>query len=203
MNHIFGLDFEETNQKSFVPAPSPWGRRAGSAVYWANDLFSRRPLSMAEDMAESPGLPAVRNFRHGRSRTALSASRRTSLDSRQAWLAGFRGSAATASPRAPLHAAHSSERPRSHPDHAAARQPSPMPRNSRNATAPGSPRVSVVCRRRRRSRRERSFPCAASTTRSCIAPAAARCGPRPATAASGFSASPATPSTPTAGCTTF
>ena len=35
------------------------------AVYWANDLFLRRALSLAADMAESGRLPAPRICRHG------------------------------------------------------------------------------------------------------------------------------------------
>ena len=74
--------------------------------------------------------------------------------------------------------AHSSERPRSDPDHAAARHASPTPRISRSVTAAGSPRVSAVCRRRHRFFRAPWCRCAASRTGSCIAPAsAARCGP--------------------------
>ena len=79
-----------------------------------------------------------------------------------------------------------------------------MPRISRNVTAAGSPRVSGGCRRRRRFFRAPWCRCAASRTGSCIAPAsAARCGRKYATAASGFSASPAASSISSGGCMTI
>ena len=58
--------------------------------------------------------------------------------------------------------------------------------------APGSPRVSAACRKRRRFFRAPWSRCAAFRTGSCIAPASAeRSGRRRGTAASAFSASPA------------
>ena len=72
-------------------------------------------------MAESGRTPAPRTVRHGHSRAPLSAARRTRDSSGQARLANLCDSAAPASPRAALHLAHSSDRPRSDPDHAAAR----------------------------------------------------------------------------------
>src|SRR6202171_5942021 len=76
---------------------------------------------MAAVMAESGRTPAPRTVRHGYSRAPLSAAWRP-LDSRgQTRLPILRDPAAPASPRAALHLAHSSNRPRSDPDHAAAR----------------------------------------------------------------------------------
>ena len=103
----------------------------------------------------------------------------------QARLANLFGSAAPASARAALHLAHSSKRPRSDPDHAAARHARARPRISRSVTAAGLPRASAVCRRPRRFCPAPWCRCAAFRTGSCIAPAsAARCGRRCATAAS-------------------
>jgi len=66
--------------------------------------------------------------------------------------------------------------------------------------AAGSPRVLVACRRPHRSIPVPSCRCAALRIASCIGRAcAARCGPKCATAASGFSASPAASSISTAG----
>ena len=72
-------------------------------------------------MAESGRTSDPRNCRHGHSRPPLSAALRTFSSSGQARLANLLGPAAPASARASLHLAHSSERPRSDPDHAAAR----------------------------------------------------------------------------------
>src|SRR3954451_9707578 len=90
-------------------------------VYWANDLFFRRAISMASDMAESGRTPDPRTSRHGHSRPPLSAALRTVDSSRQARLANLLGSTAPASPRAAIYVAHSSKRSRSDPDDAAAR----------------------------------------------------------------------------------
>ena len=98
-------------------------------------------------MAESGRTPAPRTCRHGHSRPPLSAARRTRDSSGQARLANLFDQAAPAPPRAALHLAHPSDRPRSDPDHAAARHASPKPRTLRSVTAAGSPRVSAVCRR--------------------------------------------------------
>src|SRR4051812_31004741 len=94
-------------------------------VYWANDLFLRRTISMATRvaavMAESGRTPAPRTVRHGYSRPPLSAARRT-LDSRgHPRLAILLDQAAAAPPRAALHLAHPSDRPCSDPHDAAAR----------------------------------------------------------------------------------
>ena len=71
---------------------------------------------------QNPGeLLTPRTCRHGHSRPPLSAARRTLSTSGQARLANLFDPAAPAPPRAALHLAHSSERPRSDPDHAAAR----------------------------------------------------------------------------------
>ena len=68
-------------------------------------------------------------------------------------------------------------------------------RLDRRASRPFAEGRTVSCRHRGAAARR-------SRTGSCIAPAsAARCGPKPATAASGFSASPAAPSISTAACT--
>ena len=72
-------------------------------------------------MAESGRTPTPRTPRHGYSRPPLSAARRTRDSFGQARLASLCDPAAPAPPRAALHLAHSSDRPRSHPDHAAAR----------------------------------------------------------------------------------
>ena len=95
------------------PRPAP--------VYWANDLFLRRAISLAADMAESGRTPAPRTDRHGHSRAPLSAARRTFSTPGQARLANLFDQAAPAPARAALHLAHSSQRPRSDPHHAAAR----------------------------------------------------------------------------------
>src|SRR5215469_7160290 len=97
----------------------PDSRRA--PVYWANDLFLRRAISMAADMAESGRTAPPRTYRHGHSRAPVSAPRRTLDSSGQAWLASLCGPAETASARAALHLAHPSDRPRGDPDHASAR----------------------------------------------------------------------------------
>ena len=155
-------------------------------------------------MAESGRTPAPRTFRHGYSRAPLSAACRTRDSFGQARLAILCDPAAPAPPRAALHLAHSSDRPRGDPDHAAARHARGSARTLRSFTAAGSPRVSAVCRRPRRFMPARWCRCAACRTGSCIAPAsAARCGPKPATAARRFSASPAAPSTWTAASTIF
>src|SRR6202041_2945476 len=90
-------------------------------VYWANDLFLRRAISLAAVMAESGRTSYPRNCRHGHSRPPLSAALRAVYSPGQARLANLLGAAAPASARASLHLAHSSKRPRSDPDHAAAR----------------------------------------------------------------------------------
>ena len=95
--------------------------RRSAPVYWANDLFLRRAISLAADMAESGRTPDPRTCRHGHSRPPLSAARRTLSTSGQTRLADLFDPAAPASARAALHLAHSSERPRSDPHHAAAR----------------------------------------------------------------------------------
>ena len=113
-----------------------------------------------------------------------------STSSGQARLANLFGSAAPASPRAALHVANSSERPRSDPDHAAARHHrrrqglrAASRRLDRRASWPFAEGGAVPSGHRGSVARR-------SRTGSCIAPAsAARCGRKRATAASGFSAS--------------
>ena len=76
--------------KIFVPAPSCRGCDERSApVYWANDLFLRRAISLAADMAESGRTPDPRTGRHGHSRPPLSAARRTLSSPGQARLANL------------------------------------------------------------------------------------------------------------------
>src|SRR3954451_8893730 len=79
-------------------------------VYWANDLFLRRALSLAAVMAESGRSPAPRTDRHGHSRTPLSAALRAEAPPDLPRFAIFFDSTAPASPRAPVHAQNSSER---------------------------------------------------------------------------------------------
>src|SRR5207248_1682355 len=81
-------------------------------VYWANDLFLRRAISVAADMAASGRTPAPRTLRHGHPRAPLSAARRTRDSCRQARLPIFCDPATPAPPRAALYPAHSSDRPR-------------------------------------------------------------------------------------------
>ena len=186
----------------FQPHPVEAISRA-APVYWANDLFLRRAISLAADMAKSGRTPAPRTCRHGHSRAPLSAARRTFDSFRQARLANLLDSAAPASPRAALHLAHSSERSRSDLDHAAARHA----RRSQGFCAASwrlDRRASrATCRKPRRFMRVLWCRCAAFHTGSCIAPvSAARCGPKPATAAKRSSASPAAPNTSSAGSTT-
>ena len=123
MNSILeGPDRARFRPKFFLPAPSCRAAdRRSAPVYWANDLFLRRAISLAADMAESGRTPDPRNRRHGHSRPPLSAALRAVASSGQARLANLLGPAAPAPARAALHLAHSSERPRSDPDHAAAR----------------------------------------------------------------------------------
>src|SRR5580704_9721083 len=90
-------------------------------VYWANDLFLRRALYLAADMAESGRTATPRNDRHGYPRAPVSAPRRTFDSFGQAWLASFRGSAAKAPACAPLHLTNPSDGSRGDPDHAATR----------------------------------------------------------------------------------
>src|SRR5271154_2093056 len=94
---------------------------ASTPVYWANDLFLRRAISMAADMAESGRTLAPRISRHGHSRAPLSAALRTFSAFGQARIANLFGPASSAPARAALHLAHPPERPRSDPDHAPAR----------------------------------------------------------------------------------
>ena len=117
----FGSRFQP---EIIVPTPSCRGDPARPApVYWANDLFLRRPISLAADMAESGRTSSPRTDRHGHSRPPLSAASRTSDSSGQARFANLFDSAAPASACPALHLAHPSERPRGDPDHAAARHP--------------------------------------------------------------------------------
>ncbi len=153
-------------------------------------------------MAESGRTSAPRTCRYGHSRPPLSAACRTFDSFGQARLANLFDSAAPASARAALHLAHSSKRPRSDPDHAAARHArrrqgfrAASRRLDRRAPRPLAEGRAVSCR-------APWCRCAACRTGSCIAPAsAARCGPKRATAARRFSASPAAPSISSGGCT--
>src|ERR1700761_7827219 len=90
-------------------------------VYWANDLFLRRAISLAAVMAESGRTLAPRNNRHGHTRAPLSAGLRTFSPFDQTRLPDLLGPAASAPARAPLHVADPSERPRSDPHHSSAR----------------------------------------------------------------------------------
>src|SRR5215472_3739762 len=90
-------------------------------VYWANDLFLRRAISVATDMAESGGTALPRIHRHGYSRAPLSAASRTVDSCHQARLPVFRDKTSPAPARAPLHAPHPSDGSRSDPDRATAR----------------------------------------------------------------------------------
>src|SRR6202142_769369 len=80
-------------------------------VYWANDLFLRRAISLAADMAESRRTPDPRNRRHGHARPPLSAALRTFSIAGQARLANLLGLAGPASGRAPVHPLHSTRGP--------------------------------------------------------------------------------------------
>ena len=71
------LSWAGFDPKFLVPAPAGRGLRTPAPVYWANDLFLRRAISLAADMAKSGRTPAPRTFRHGHSRAPLSAARRT------------------------------------------------------------------------------------------------------------------------------
>ena len=65
--------------KIFCSRPILWGSEPRPApVYWANDLFLRRAISLAADMAESGRTPAPRTVRYGHTRAPLSAACRTS-----------------------------------------------------------------------------------------------------------------------------
>ena len=119
---LSGLILGPNPVRNFWFQPLPVGVLDRSApVYWANDLFLRRAISLAADMAESGRTPAPRTFRHGYSRAPLSAACRTLDCFGQTRLANLCDQIAPASACAPLHLAHSSDRPRSDPDHAAAR----------------------------------------------------------------------------------
>jgi len=160
-------------------------------VYWANDLFLRRRfpwrgLWQIPDGILLPGLTiwplrALLYRRPAEPSTILVKHGSQSLRSREA-----------AQTRAALYAPHPSDRPRSHPHHAAARLDRRSARVSRGFMAAGSPRVSAVCRRRPPSRSAHWCRCAAFRIGSCIVRvSAARCGRRRATAATRSSASPA------------
>src|SRR5438105_8303588 len=96
--------------KYFCCTPFLWGRPGGEPpVYWANDLFLRRAISLAADVAESGRTPDPRTNRYGHSRPSLSAALRTFDSPGQARLANLLGSAAAASPRPSLHAPNSSK----------------------------------------------------------------------------------------------
>src|SRR5438105_13850934 len=99
--------------KYFCCTPFLWGRPGGEPpVYWANDLFLRRAISLAADVADSGRTAPPRTSRHGYPRASLPAARRT-LDSRgQARLAILLRQAPAAPARAPLHLAHPPDRPR-------------------------------------------------------------------------------------------
>src|SRR5471032_3268565 len=114
MNSVFGRIF------LLQPLPVEAGSRF-TPVYWANDLFLRRAISLAAVMAESGRTPDPRTCRHGHPRPSLQAARRACQTSGQARLANLFGPAAPAPACAALYLAHSSNRPRSDPDHAAAR----------------------------------------------------------------------------------
>ena len=83
-------DSDRIRAQNFWFQPHPVEVRDGPApVYWANDLFLRRAISLAADMAESGRTPAPRTCRHGHSRAPLSAARRTS---RPSWSSTARNS---------------------------------------------------------------------------------------------------------------
>src|SRR5471032_2287205 len=100
MSSVFG--------QIFLLQPLPVGAdNRSTPVYWANDLFLRRAISLAAVMAESGRTPDPRTCRHGHPRSSLSAARRACQTFGQARLANLFGSAAPAPARAALHLAHS------------------------------------------------------------------------------------------------
>ena len=107
--------------KFLVPTPSCRGRTPRPLYIGQMICFCAERFHLAADMAESGRTLAPRTSRHGHSRASLSAALRTFPPSGQARLANLFGPAAPASARAALHPADPSERPRSDPDHAAAR----------------------------------------------------------------------------------
>src|SRR5579872_1057115 len=97
-----------TTNSLFLPH-SVGSEGAPPPVYCAHDLFLRRAISLAADMAESGRPLTPRNSGHGHSRAPLSAALCTISPADQARLANLFGAAAPASARAPVRAAHPPE----------------------------------------------------------------------------------------------